>query len=81
MKITNVSIKRIENDKCKGFASVILDDIIAVHNMRIIEGDKGLFIAMPSRKGEDGKYYDYVHPITNDFRKELEQAIIEEFKK
>jgi len=81
MKITNVIIKKVEDKKVKGYATVVLDDVLAIHNIRIVDGNDKLFIAMPSRLGSDNKYYDYVHPIVNSFRIELEEAILKEFNK
>ena len=82
MKITNVSVRRLEDQesKCKGFATVVLEDCLAIHDIRIIEGKDKLFISMPSKKVED-KYYDYVHPIVNELRQELERVILEEYNK
>ncbi len=83
MKITSVSVRKVEKEgsRMKGTASVLLDDAFAVHDIRIIEGDNGLFIAMPSRKTATGGYRDIAHPINPDIRKQFEDAIIEEFKK
>lgn len=83
MEITSVSVRKIEKEgsRMKGIASVLLDDAFAVHDIRIIEGDNGLFIAMPSRKTATGGYRDIAHPINPDIRKQFEEAIIEEFKK
>ena len=82
MKITNVSIRKVEKEdsRMKGIASVLLDDEFAVHDIRIIEGTKGLFIAMPSRKTSTGGYRDIAHPINPDVRKMFEDAIIEAYK-
>ena len=63
----------------KGIASILLDDSFAVHDIRIIQGDNGLFIAMPSRKTATGGYRDIAHPINPDVRKMLEDAIITEY--
>ena len=83
MEITSVSVRKVEKEgsRMKGIASVLLDDAFAVHDIRIIEGDNGLFIAMPSRKTATGSYRDIAHPINPDIRKQFEDAIIEEFKK
>ena len=70
-----------ENSRMKGIASVLLDDSFAVHDIRIIEGDNGLFIAMPSRKTPTGGYRDIAHPINPDVRKMFEDAILEEYNK
>ena len=62
-------------------ASVLLDDSFAVHDIRIIEGEKGLFIAMPSKKTPTGEYRDIAHPITPECRKMFEDAVLEEYNK
>jgi len=81
MKVTNVEIKKVEkeNSRMKGIASISIDDCLAIHNIRIIEGSKGLFIAMPSRKTEEGKYVDLVHPINSDTRKLFEDEIMAKY--
>ena len=81
MKITNVAIKKVEKEdsRLKGMASVTVDNCIAIHNIRIIGGDKGLFIAMPSKKVEDGKFLDIVHPINSETRKIFENEIIAKY--
>ena len=81
MKITSVNVRKIENEgsRMKGTASVLLDDSFAVHDIRIIEGDNGLFIAMPSRKTTTGGYRDIAHPINPEVRSMFEDAIIEAY--
>lgn len=81
MKITSVNVRKIEkeNSRIRGIASVVLDDCFAVHGIRIIEGDGGLFIAMPSRKTSNDEYHDIAHPITQDCRKMFEEAIVEAY--
>ena len=81
MEITSVNVRKFEKEgsRMKGIASVLLDNMFAVHDIRIIEGDNGLFIAMPSRKTATGKYRDIAHPITSECRKMFEDAIIEEY--
>ena len=81
MEITSVSVRKIEKEgsRMKGIASVLLDDSFAVHDIRIIEGDNGLFIAMPSRKTATGGYRDIAHPINPDVRKQFQEAILEEY--
>ena len=83
MKITSVTVKKIdkENSRMKGIASVLLDDCFAVHDIRIIEGDNGLFIAMPSRKTATGGYRDIAHPINSETRQVFEKEIIEAYEK
>lgn len=81
MKITSVNVRKIEKEgsRMKGIASVLLDDSFAVHDIRIIEGDNGLFIAMPSRKTATGAYRDIAHPINPEVRSMFEDAIIEAY--
>lgn len=81
MKITNVEIKKVEKtgSRLKGMANITLDNCLAIHNIRIIEGSKGLFVAMPSRKTEEGKYVDLVHPINSETRKMFEKEIMEKY--
>lgn len=83
MKITSVNVRKIdkEGSRMKGIASVLLDDSFAVHDIRIIEGDNGLFIAMPSRKTATGGYRDIAHPINPEVRAMFEEAILDAYKK
>jgi len=78
MKITSVNVRRIdkENSRMKGIASVLIDDCFAVHDIRIIEGDEGLFIAMPSRKTATGGYKDIAHPINAETRTMFNDQIL-----
>jgi len=82
MKITNVSIRKVEKEdsRMKGIASVLLDDEFAVHDIRIIEGTKGLFIAMPSRKTSTGGYRDIAHPISQEVRSMFEKEILDAYE-
>ncbi len=83
MKITSVNVRKInkEGSRMKGIASVLLDDSFAVHDIRIIEGDNGLFIAMPSRKTATGGYRDVAHPINPEVRAMFEEAILDAYEK
>ena len=83
MKITSVNVRKIEKDgsRMKGIASVLIDDSFAVHDIRIIEGDNGLFIAMPSRKTAVGGYRDIAHPINPEVRAMFEEAILDAYNK
>lgn len=81
MKITNVDVKKVEkeNSRLRGRANITVEDCLAIHNIRIIEGDSGLFIAMPSRKNDEGKFVDMVHPIDKETRKMFEEEIIAKY--
>ena len=82
MEITSVNVRKIEKEgsRMKGIASVLLDDMFAVHDIRIIEGDNGLFIAMPSRKTATGGYRDIAHPINPEVRSMFEEAILKAYE-
>lgn len=82
MKITEIKIRKlIENDSVKAIVSIVIDDVFAVHDMKIIEKkDSGdLFVAMPYRKTSTGKQLDIAHPINVQTRKEIEDAIIAKY--
>lgn len=81
MEITDVRVRKITGEgKLRAVASVTLDNAFAVHDIKIIEGDKGLFIAMPSRRMTDGEYRDIVHPIHSEFRTQLQQVILDSYR-
>lgn len=82
MEITSVNIRKVdkEDSRMKGIASVLIDDCFAVHDIRIIEGDNGLFVAMPSRKTNVGGYKDIAHPINPETRKMFEDKVLEAYK-
>ncbi len=83
MKITSVNVRKIEKEgsRMKGIASILIDDSFAVHDIRIIEGDNGLFIAMPSRKTATGGYRDIAHPINAEVRAMFEEVILDAYDK
>ncbi len=83
MKITSVTVRKFEREgnRMKGIATVVVDDAFAIHDIRIIEGDNGLFIAMPSRKTATGEYKDIAHPINTEIRTMFQDAILEEYNK
>lgn len=82
LKITSVNVRKIEKEdsRMKGIASVLIDDCFAIHDLKIIEGDNGLFVAMPSRKTATGGYRDIAHPINPETRKLFEETILEAYK-
>ncbi len=81
MTISEIKIRKTFNDgNLKAIASVVLDDCLAVHDIKVIQGGR-LFVAMPSRKGEDGAYRDIVHPMCAEARNRFEEAIIDEYER
>ncbi len=81
MEITEIRIHLRDEERLKAFATVTFDDMFVVHNMKVVNGNKGLIVCMPSRKIKDGTYKDIAHPIKNEFRSKLEHAIIDEYNK
>ncbi len=82
MRITDVRIRKIaKDDKMKAIVSITLDDEFVVHDIKVIEGDKGLFIAMPSWKTTTGKYRDIAHPINSQTREQIQAIILEEYQR
>ena len=81
MNITEVNINLRDEDKLKAFVNITFDDVFVVRGLKVIEGKNGLFVCMPSRKLEDGTYKDIAHPISNDFRQQLEMQVIEAYRR
>jgi len=81
MQITDVRIRRVtkEEGKMKAFVSITIDEEFVVHDIKVIEGEKGLFIAMPSRKTADGEYRDIAHPINSETRGRIQDIILEKY--
>ena len=80
MQITDIRIRKTERDgKLKAVASITIDDEFVVHDIKIIDGDKGMFIAMPSRKTTDGEYKDIAHPIKSSTREEMQRLILDKY--
>ncbi len=81
MTITDVRVRKIPNDgKMKAVASITLDQEFVVHDIKIIEGDKGLFIAMPSRKTAENEFRDIAHPIKPETREYIQETILNAYK-
>ncbi len=77
MEITDIRIRKVASEgKLKAYVTVTFDDCFVVHNVKIIEGKSGIFIAMPSRKTRAGEYKDVAHPIHPEFRSELQRKIL-----
>lgn len=80
MQITDVRVRKISKEgKMKAIVSVTFDDQFVVHDIKIIEGQNGLFIAMPSRKTPDGEFKDIAHPINMDTRTQIQDAVLEKY--
>lgn len=81
MQITDVRVRKVAKEgKLKAVVSITMDDEFVVHDIKVIEGEKGLFIAMPSRKATDGEYRDIAHPINSGTRDRIQTIILEKYQ-
>ncbi len=81
MDISNITIRKITSEgKMKAIVSVTFDHVFVVHDIKVIEGNNGFFIAMPSRKTQDGEFKDIVHPINSEFREFLSRAVLQKYR-
>lgn len=81
MNITDVRVRKITKEgKMKAIVSITIDDEFVVHDIKVIEGEKGLFIAMPSKKATDGEYRDIAHPINSGTRERIQRIILESYE-
>ena len=82
INITNVKITKVESStRVKGIASITIDDSFVVHDIKILESEKGLFVAMPSKKCPDETYKDIAHPINAEARELIQKAVLNEYEK
>lgn len=80
MEITDIRVKKVQGEgKLKAYVSVTFDECFVVHNMKVIDGKNGIFVAMPSRKTNKGEFKDVAHPIMIDFRANLQSRILEAY--
>ncbi len=80
MQITDIRIRRVAAEgKLKAYVTVTFDESFVIHNVKVIEGKSGVFIAMPSRRTKTGEYKDIAHPINSDFRNELQDSILRQY--
>ena len=81
MQITDVRVRMVNKDsKMKAVVSITIDEVFVIHDIKVIEGEKGMFIAMPSRKTGDGEYKDIAHPINSETRNMLQDIIIKKYE-
>lgn len=80
MQITDVRVRRVAKEgKMRAIVSITIDNEFVIHDIKVIEGEKGLFIAMPSRKSADGEYRDIAHPINSETRQRIQDFILEKY--
>ena len=81
MQVTDVRVRRVEKEgKMKAIVSITMDNEFVIHDIKVIEGEKGLFIAMPSRRSADGEYRDIAHPINSGTREKVPPALMEKYE-
>lgn len=81
MKVTDVRLRKIQTDgRMKALVSITLDEAFVIHDLRVIEGNYGLFVAMPSKRTPDGEFRDIAHPINSDMRQEIQDAVMKQMK-
>ena len=81
MQITDVRVRKVTKEgKMRAVVSITIDDVFVVHDIKVIEGEKGLFIAMPSRKASDSEYRDIAHPINSETRDKIQSLILEKYQ-
>lgn len=82
MQITDVRVRKVAKEgKLKAVVSITMDEEFVVHDIKVIEGEKGLFVAMPSKKASDGEYRDIAHPINSKTRERIQQAVLDKYAK
>lgn len=82
MQITDVRVRKITKEgKMRAIVSITIDDEFVIHDIKVIEGEKGLFIAMPSKKATDGEYRDIAHPINSGTRENIQKIILEKYER
>ena len=80
MEITDVRVFPVDEDKLKAFVSIIIDDCFVVSDIKIISGNNGLFISMPSKKRKNGTFRDIAHPLNNETRKRIEERVLARYR-
>lgn len=82
MNITDVRVRKVDKEgKMKAVVSITIDQEFVIHDIKVIEGDRGLFIAMPSKRTADGEFRDIAHPINSETRENIQKIILESYQK
>ena len=79
MNITKIAIRPVEMNKVKALASITIDDVFVIHDLRVVKGDRGFFVAMPSRKLPNGTHRDIAHPINSQTREVIQDQVLREY--
>jgi stage V sporulation protein G len=81
MDVTEVKVFPVEEEKLKAYVTITFDNCFVVRDLKVIDGSKGLFVAMPSKKRKDGTYRDMAHPLNNETRHKIEARVLEEYRR
>jgi stage V sporulation protein G len=81
MEVTEVKIFPVKEDRLKAYAAITFDNCFIIRDLKVIDGNNGLFVAMPSKKRKDGTYRDTAHPLNNETRQMIESKVLEEYNK
>jgi stage V sporulation protein G len=81
MDVTEVRVFPVEEERLKAYVTITFDNCFVVRDLKVIDGNKGLFVAMPSKKRKDGTYRDMAHPLNNETRHMIESRVLEEYRK
>jgi len=81
MEVTEVKIFPVQEDRLKAYAAITFDNCFIIRDLKVINGNNGLFVAMPSKKRKDGSYRDTAHPLNNETRQMIESKVLEEYDK
>jgi len=81
MEVTEVKIYPVQEDRLKAYAAITFDNCFIIRDLKVINGNNGLFVAMPSKKRKDGSYRDTAHPLNNETRQMIESKVLEEYNK
>ncbi|MFA7331574.1 MAG: SpoVG family protein [Candidatus Delongbacteria bacterium] len=76
MRITEVNVNLRDEERLKAFVNITFDDVFVIRGLKVIEGQRGVFVCMPSRRMDDGSHRDIAHPISNEFRQEIEEQVL-----
>ncbi|OGW05660.1 MAG: septation protein SpoVG [Nitrospinae bacterium RIFCSPLOWO2_01_FULL_39_10] len=79
MQITEVRISPVEEEKLKAYVSITFDNCFVIRDIKVISGNNGLFVSMPSKKRKDGTFKDIAHPLNNETRKMIEESVLKEY--
>ena len=81
MKITDISVVPVEENKLRAYVNITIDEVFMVRGLKVIQGSEGLFVAFPNKKGKNGMFRDVAHPLNSDTRREIEEMVLHAYEK